>query len=152
MSRECLRMRMNEPSGAMGGSERHSDAVGVGEVETDVAGAFDKGVTLGVLDVEVRGKVGRGWGGENEDGAALVFVSDRVNEGGAGSLEVDVLNLDVLFQGWVSGEQTEHFDAAWAIVGALGVVMEVGADKVEGVGVHGWLRVRELGEGLSEVG
>lgn len=76
--------------------ERHPDAMDMREVEANFAGAFDEGVALGVLDLEMCGEVG-GWGGEDEDGAALVFLSNEVDEGGAGTLEVDVLNLDVVF-------------------------------------------------------
>jgi hypothetical protein len=81
---------------------RFPDSVGFRQIPADLDVVRDKPMSFGLVNRYVRRNRARGVS-KDKLWTALMFFPKLRNEGRAGSLEINILNLDLIPKGWVVG-------------------------------------------------
>ena len=113
---------------------RQPDAVNVGEIGADLPGVRYESVAVGLLHLEVRGKILRR-GGEHQNRATLVGLAQQRNQFRSRPREIQIMNFDARFEGGIEFEQADHFGTARAIV-SFALILETVFDEIQLIEFH----------------
>jgi hypothetical protein len=83
------------------------DSVGFGQIPADLNVVGDKPMSFGLVNRHVRRNRARGVP-KDKLWTTLVFFPKPRNEGRTGSLEINMVDLDLVSKGWIVGQHSLH--------------------------------------------